>query len=656
MRNHNQQLPSLDPITFEVLKNSFISAVDQMAVQILKTCHSFALYSRDFSSSLNDPQGETIAQGTQDIAGHVGTLHFKCKAVLEQFGDDINPGDVFLINDPYLGGTHFNDVSVIRPIFFKDELLAFAQSNGHWADVGGSVPGSLDVRAKEHFSEGLRMTPVRVWDRGRCLEDLVRMMVSNMRVPGDSEGDLRAQAEATRVGEQEILRLAHKYGRDAVVEAFGEVQDYVERRTRRQLEGIPDGIWRNEDYIDRDPDLPEKLIPIRIEMRIDGSMVHYDLSGSHPVIGTMYNTGFGGSFSALAAGTKIFFPETPLNAGFYRALSVDVGEPGTVVNASWPAAVAGMGMPFEKIINAVIEMWSEVMPERAMACSHNIEYLQVGGRDARTPDRRFFIWYDWLSGGWGGRNGKDGANCTSAVFGAGLQTQPVEGQERLSPILTTEFSLDPDSGGPGQFRGGVGVRKGAMLTEHAEAAVLSYHCDRARSIVWGSKGGLPSVPHGVWHSRPDEAEQFLGAWFANAPSKPGDSFWRPCAGGGGFGDPLERDPEAVLEDVIDGYVSLERARIDYGVVVREIDAEICEYEVDLDATKSERERIWQERRGWLEEDPERVANRYRDGELGMLDLVRQYGVIVDWGTGELLPNTTETFRSMLQKRAASHWR
>jgi N-methylhydantoinase B len=289
-----------------------------------------------------------------------------------------------------------------------------------------------------------------------------------------------------------------------------------------------------------------------------------------------------------------------------------------------------------------------------MACSFNLEYLLVGGLDARSEERPFFMWYDWMVGGWGGRNGRDGSNCTSPVFGTGLAIQPLEGQERLSPVTTSGHEIMCDSGGPGRFRGGCGVEKGGTLTQAAET-VVSYSCDRARSITWGINGGLPSLPHGVWLNRGSDKERFLGAIFSNVPLVEGDFFTRPSAGGGGFGDPLERDPDAVCEDVIDGYVSIGRALTDYGVVIREVDADLSRYEVVADETAAARERIRAERDGWLAEDAADVARRYRAGELDVLDLVRQYGVIVDWGSGELLPRTTEMFRAMLRRRAVAHW-
>lgn len=646
---------SLDPVTFEVLKNSFVTTVDLMAEQILRTCHSFVIYARDFSSALCDREGNTVMQGSQDIAVHVGTLHFKAKAVIKAFGDDIHPGDVFAVNDPYVGGTHFNDVSIIRPIFHHGSVIAYAQSNGHWADVGGSVPGSFDITAKEHFGEGTRIPPVRIWSEGRYLADVARLILSNGRVPEATEGDLHAQAEATRVCEREILRLVGKYGRETILTAFDDVQDYVERLTRNRIAELPDGTWETEDYIDSDPNREEGLVPIKIRLEIEGDQIRYDLSGSHPAVGTFLNASFGSAMSAVAAGTKTFFPEVPLNSGFYRAVHVDLGPEGTVVNAPWPVAVTGYcSGPYEKITNAIFEIWSEIMPERAIACSFNLEYLLVGGRDARTEERPFFMWYDWMVGGWGGRNGRDGSNCSSPVFGVGLAVQPLEGQERLAPVITSTHEIVPDSGGPGRFRGGCGVEKGGTLTR-GESTVVSYCCDRARSITWGIDGGLPSLPHGVWLNRGSDAARFLGAVFSNVPLVEGDAFTRPSAGGGGFGDPLDRDPAAVCEDVADGYVTIPRALKDYGVVVREVDADLSQYEVDEDATAAARERIRGQRHDWLDADAADVARRYREGELDVLDLVRQHGVIVDWGTGELLPRTTEMFRAMLRRRAAGHW-
>ncbi|MGD9536504.1 MAG: hydantoinase B/oxoprolinase family protein [Alphaproteobacteria bacterium] len=645
---------SLDPVTFEVLKNSYISAVDQMAEQIIRTCYSFVIYNRDFSSALNDINGDSIAQGNQDISVHVGTLHYSCKAVINAFKGDMHPGDVFIVNDPYAGGTHFNDVRLIRPIFVGKDLIGYAQSNGHWADIGGSVPGSFDVQAKDMFREGLRITPTRLYDKGALREDVARLIAASTRDPETVLGDMRAQAEATRVAEREILRLVKKYGKDTVVAGFNEVQNYVERATRQRLRALPNGSWETTDYLDQDPAKSEGLIPIKVKLTIDNDEVIYDFSGSHPTIGTLYNSAFGTTFSGVVAGMKTFFPDLPLNSGFYRPIRIIAPE-NSVVDARWPVAVTGFLMVFEKIMAMMFELWSNIMPERAIAAAYQLEYLLTGGTDLRFKDKPYFMYYDWLPGGWGGRQGKDGCNSTCSPFGVGLMVQPIEGQERLSPILVVDNTLVTDSGGPGKWRGGVGINKTSRLND-AEGTVLSYICDRERSIAFGIKGGSPSNPHGLWlHRKGENQPVWLGAVFSDVPIGEGDEYARVAGGGGGLGDPLERDPKLVAEDVADDYVSVERARTDYGVVLRVVDADLARYEVDEQATKQERARIRAERKRWIEEDPESVAARYRKGELSEFDLVRRYGVIVDWGTGEVLPKTTAEYRRMLKRRTAAYW-
>jgi N-methylhydantoinase B len=646
--------PTLDPVTFEVLKNSFITSVDQMAEQILRTCYSFVIYNRDFSSALHDANGNSAAQGNQDIAVHVGTLHFTCKDVIRAFEGDMHPGDVYAINDPYAGGTHFPDVRLIRPIFSDGKIIAFSQSNGHWSDVGGSVPGSFDVTARDMFREGLRITPVRLFDKGRFCKDVAHLIAANTRDPASIIGDIHAQAQATQVCEREILRLVGKYGRGTVETGLSEVQDYVARAMRQRLAALPDGVWETQDFIDRDPAGSEGLIPIKVKLTIKGEKAIYDFTGSHPTISSIYNSAFGTTFSAVAAGMKTFFPDLPLNSGFYRVLEIIAPE-GSIVDARWPVGVTGFLMPFEKIMNAIYEIWSKIMPQRALACAFNLEYLLTGGLDARRPEKPIFMFYDWLPGGWGGRNGKDGCNVTTACFGTGLMSQPVEGQERANPILTTEFEIITDSAGPGKWRGGVGVRKTSIILE-AEKTVISYICDRERAIVWGIEGGLPSMPHGLSIKQAGaEKEDWLGSVFSDVPIGPGDVFSRPTAGGGGFGDPLERDPALVLEDVADGYVSIERAAKDYGVVLTVIDAELCAYAVDEAVTKTTREAIRCQRIRWLATDPEEVAAGYRAGKIDRLDVVRRYAVVLDWGTGALLPVSTGQFREMFHKRTASIW-
>ncbi|WP_042355525.1 hydantoinase B/oxoprolinase family protein [Bacillus rubiinfantis] len=644
----------LDPVTFEVLKNGFVNLVDQMAEQILRTCYSFVIYNRDFSCALCDAEGNTVMQGTQDISVHVGTLHLTAKAVLEDFAGDIHPGDVFLVNDPYRGGTHFNDTRVVLPVFYQEKLIALMQTNGHWADMGGSTPGSFDITAKEHYGEGVRIPPVRIYSKGTFLKDVVNVLAANMRVPEERIGDLRAQVEAAKVGQTQLLEIVRKYGLETTLTAFEEVQNYVERLAKVKIASLPKGSWETVDYIDMDPEVGDGLIPIRVNMTITDDEIVYDLTGSHDYISCFLNAGFGASLSAAYAGTKTFFPEIPLNSGFYRVVKVKLPE-NSVVNAPAPIAVTGFcSGAYEKIMNACFELWSSIMPERALACSFNLEYLLIGGWDQRGEASNYFMWYDWMAGGHGGRSALDGANATSPVFGVGLSVQPCEGQERLSPVITTNHQIITDSGGPGKYRGGCGVEKGGVLTEITNS-VMSYCCDRARSVTWGIFGGLPSYPHGAWLNPGRDDEQYLGAIFSNVKVKSGDSFTRPSAGGGGLGDPLERDPEAVLEDVIDEYVSIDRAKKDYGVIINEIDRDLDLFEIDYHATEKERSHIKALRKDWLEVDPQDVEKMYVTGEIDKLDVIRRYGVIMDYGTNKALIKSTAQFRESMKKRSLAFW-
>ncbi|UOA14581.1 MULTISPECIES: hydantoinase B/oxoprolinase family protein [Sulfitobacter] len=646
--------PDLDPVTFEVLKNSFITSVDQMAEQMLRTCYSFVIYNRDFSNGLHDAQGNCVAQGNSDIAVHVGTLHYTCKDVIRAFEGDMYPGDVYAINDPYAGGTHFSDVRLIRPIFDEETLIGFSQSNGHWSDLGGSVPGSFNVTAHEMFGEAVRITPIRLFRKGKFCADVANMIAANTRDPASIIGDIHSQAQATQVAERELQRLVGKYGRDQVIQGMEEVQDYVERAVRQRISDLPDGTWEAVDYIDRDPGAGEGMIPIHIKMTIKGDEIIYDFEGSHPTISSIYNSAHGATFSAVVAGMKTFFPDLPLNSGFYRMVEIKAPK-NSVVSAEWPVAVTGFLMPFEKIMNAIFEMWSQIMPERAIACAFNLEYLLAGGNDLRKPEKPIYMFYEWLPGGWGGRNGKDGSDVTTACFGTGLMSQPSEGNERVNPTRADEFQIKQDSPGPGKWRGGAGVIKASTLLE-ADNTVMSYICDRERAVVWGVEGGLPSMPHGLMVEHAETGEQnWLGSVFSNYKIKSGDRFTRPTAGGGGYGDPMERDPERVRHDVIDEYVSVERAKIDYGVVIKVNDADMLDYEIDVEATGKARAHIRENRKAWARMDPEEVSRLYRNGEINEMDAVRQYAVILDWGSGEVMPKSTQQFRESFERRSVAHW-
>ena len=394
-------------------------------------------------------------------------------------------------------------------------------------------------------------------------------------------------------------------------------------------------------------------------MTIEGDQLSYDLTGSHPAIGSFINAGFGSAFSGVIAGTKTFFPDVPLNSGFYRAVQVDLGPEGSVVNAPWPVAVTGfcagpVREDHELDLRAVV---GAACPSGRSPARFNLEYLLVGGRDGapRQPADLHVVRLDGRRLGRAERQGRlerDGADLRrrprrAAARGAGAALPRADDGAR---------DPSPTPAGPGKFRGGCGVEKGAILTRgRGNGDVLHAATAHARS-PGASRAGLPSIPHGVWLNAGRRGAHSSGRCSRACPAAAATRFTRPSAGGGGFGDPLERNPAAVLEDVADGYVSVERARKDYGVVVREIDPDLAEYEIDEAATTAERERIARRRGGaGSRRIPRRWPSGYRAGDVDQLDVIRRHGVILDWGTGELLPKTTEQFRSMLRRRMVAHW-
>jgi N-methylhydantoinase B len=423
---------------------------------------------------------------------------------------------------------------------------------------------------------------------------------------------------------------------------------------REEMTHLPRGTFEADDYIDQDMGLGrEGLVRIHVALTIADDSLTYDLTGTDPEVGWYLNGTYSSTYSAILTATKIAFPHVPLNSGIFRIIRLIAPE-GSVVNAREPAPVAGFAAgSFEKVANASLACWSQVRPRQGMGSSFNIEYVMLGGIDKRQGlGNRPFIYYDWLSGGWGGRYAKDGPSPLMPIFGVGLINLPAEGNERTKPVLIQSTTIITDSAGPGRWRGGVGI---ATETELGPAAKtnLAYTCDRERSIVRGIFGGLPGFPHGVYLN-PRTENRYLGACF-NYKIKPGQSFWRCSSGGGGYGDPLERDPALVIEDLADDYVSVERAKKDYGVVVCVVDEEMAEYEVDIDATERERDFIRANRKQWLQEDPEKVRAMVAEGDISLLDAIRRYGVILDRKTMDLLPRTTEGFRKAYWAGVADYW-
>jgi len=516
---------------------------------------------RDIAGAVMDRHGRLVAQGEWDLAVFVGMLEFSHRVILEEYGDELEPGDIFIMNDPFVGGTHFNDVSVVRPIFSDRGLEAFVAVCGHWPDVGGQEPGSFVANAREHFQEGLRMPPIKLYQAGRPNEAVFKIIASNMRIPDERLGDLRAQVGATGVGETRLRELTDKYGWDVITGTMDEVIAHSERLLRQEISRIPPGVYEGEDHVDMESlDRPyAKRIALRLTVATDHLI--FDFSGSDPESLSASNSTYSATASAVFVAIKSLYPDIPMNHGCFAPIEL-IAPLGSVVNAKPPRAVSSMAATvYEKVIGATLKPLETALPEKIVGTPYNLINLTIGGEQGDKP----FVAYLFSEGGFGGRATKDGPSGLVSLYGGGARITPAEVMERRYPMLFEEWALWPDSGGPGRFRGGVGSRKTFRLLEGE--ARLSCLGDRELFPPAGVLGGMSGARHGLILNEGQEGEENLTLKAVGRLLKAGDRVTIRAGGGGGYGDPLERDPELVSDDVRKGLVTVAHAREAYGVVV-----------------------------------------------------------------------------------------
>ncbi len=571
----------IDPITFEVLRNAFMSVVDEMGLMLERVGHSLVVSEgRDFSAAICDCDGRMVAEGKEDLPAHVGTLPHTVKAVISWLGKErIHEGDIFVMNDAFLGGTHCQDVRTIMPVFRDRRLVAFVQNSAHWSDAGGPVPGSFHAEASSTYGEALYIPPIHLVREGQLDDEVMRFVLRNVRVPETTQGDILAQIASCRTGQARLQALIDKYGVELIEAEMDELIRYSEALLRDEFRRLPDGAVEFEDAIDFDP-MGDRFTPVRIRLRItiDGDHATYDLSGSDAEAVGAINSTRSMAQSALVVATKAIFPHVPASEGIYDAIDV-VNPEGLVTNARFPRPISGaFATSYEVICACVFGCYLKLLPERSMACSGNMTNLVVGGYDAREGYDRDFVMYLWKEGGYGARPGKKDNHTAISLYASGTRNEPVEVQERVYPILTHRYEFIADSPGAGRHRGGLGVTRDFELT-HGDAT-LSVLGSRGVQPVWGWEGGRAALGSGLVYDRggPDELE--IGVMRSGVHVRQGRviRFWE--GGGGGWGDPRTRPAEWVLDDVIDGFVSIEAARELYGVAVRVVDEDAARYEID----------------------------------------------------------------------------
>ncbi len=576
-----------DPITFEVLRNALVSAVDEMGAKLEKVAFSMVVSEgRDFSTSISDIDGNLAADGTQDLPGHIGTIPFTTKGVIERIGrENIREGDVILMNDPFIGGTHCQDARVVMPVHWEGEQVAFVQVSAHWVDAGGSVPGSFMVDARSPYEEAFYITPIHLVREGVLDQAVLDLVLRNVRVPEVTIGDITAMIEACRTGEARIHSLCAKYGVETLKTQMAMQIDHSEALLRKHVEELPDGEYRFTDHIDFDvrSDSREPL-PITCVMSISGDRMTFDFSESAPQAKSAVNATRSLLWSAVVVATKAVFPDVAVNQGVFNAIEVHAPD-GLIVTASFPAPVSGaFATCYEKITCSTLGCYLQVVPDQSMAACGNICNIVVGGFDPRPGFERDYVMYNWLEGGYGARPGKRDNHTAMSLFCSGTQNQPIELAEHEYPILFECYELVPDSGGPGRHRGGLGVRKNFEVT-HGEATI-SVLGDREETGAWGWEGGSTSpLANNLIYKAGEPDELRIGMKRSGVPVSSGHLFRYWQGGGGGWGDPASRPPEWVLEDVQDGYVTPRAARERYRVQVVLGDEAAGTYELDLAATR-----------------------------------------------------------------------
>ena len=558
----------VDPITLQVIQARLAGIVQEMQNSLFRTGYSTIIReSQDASCAILNTAGEVVAQHVV-LPLHMGAFPACAAAILKTFSQsEINQGDAFIINHPYLGGSpHAPDMGVLTPIFYQGQIVGFAANMAHKSDIGGTVPGSGSGNAREIYQEGLHLPPVKFMVRLQPVKEIEAMITANSRTPALVIGDLRGQVGAARLGERRIAELMARYGKETVLDSTDLLSSYTESRVRQTIAAWPDGESEGESFVDHDGiDLTR---PIRIHVKVSksGAKIHFDFSASSDQTQGPANIRpplvRAACVYCLVALVDRFLP---INQGLARVVEATF-RPGSVVDPHFPAAVNTYMPTALTVAEAVLRALAPFVPNKRISGGSGSAALVLGGRDANS--HRAYVHYEIFSGGTGARSGKDGVSAT-AFHLSNCKTAPIEIIESEFPTRVERFEMIPDSGGAGRWRGGLGfARDYRILTDEVR---FSLRTDKHAIEPWGSDNGLPGGKGSCIVNPESKQEQRLPSRFGDHRLSKGDLLRIDRPGGGGLGDPLKRPAKSVLEDVRQGYVSIARAKTDYGVVVESTD-------------------------------------------------------------------------------------
>src|SRR3989442_10935856 len=539
-------MENLDPISFEILKNSLISIAEEMGVVLRKSSSSPNIKERrDFSCALFAARGQLVAQA-EHIPVHLGAMPYSVQAVLKEFEDDLLEGDAIILNDPYRGGTHLPDITMVSPIFFKEKLVGFAANRAHHSDVGGVAPGSMSALSRDVNQEGVRMPPVKVWAEGKPNRQILDFVLSNVRTPDERLGDLRGQRAANLVGAKRLGELLKKSSVSTVEIGMDQLIDYSEELMLKKIRGLPRKSSSAVDYLD-DDGFGATDIPVRVKVTINQQSIAFEFSGSAKQVQGPLNAVYSVTLSAVYYVVRcVTDPSIPANAGCFKPIHVTAPS-GTIVNAEPPAPVAGGNVETStRIVDVTLKAFSSISPERVCAaCQGTMNNVTIGGIDPRTG--KYFTYYETIAGGFGARHSKDGVDGIHSHMTNTLNT-PVEALESAYPLRIKKYELVRGSGGKGKFRGGLGIRRDTEVL--AGESTVSLMGERQRHGPWGLSGGMSGSPgaYGIVRRKLITGLSSKTTLTANS----GDVLTVTTPGGGGYGASNRRMKDKMEKDRADG--------------------------------------------------------------------------------------------------------
>ncbi|GAA2353220.1 hydantoinase B/oxoprolinase family protein [Streptomyces violaceusniger] len=553
---------TVDPVVVEIIRNALASAADDMNAILIRSAYTPLIYEcGDCVVALLDDNHQVLGQSA-GLPIFLGNLETCTRATEERFGREVwQPGDVWILNDSYLGGTHLNDVTIFGPVFVDDELVGFTASRAHWIDVGSKDPGgSMD--STSIFQEGLRLGPQKLVEGGQEVRQLIDTIATNVRFPYPTMGDMRGMIACITMGQERLEEIVRRWGVDTLRAARDEIFAQTERLERDIIRAIPDGVYTAEGFLDNDGVDLDTRIPIKLRITVTGEDIDFDVTESADQTVGPVNCGTSQTVSACRVGYKLLVsPDVPGNGGSFRPMTVQVRE-GSVFGAVAPAACQWYFSHLGLLIDLVAKALAPALPEKVAGASHGDSMIVLlAGRDHRT--KRDYVSLEATLGGWGAWEGSDGESALINNVNGSLKDIPIEVFETRFPLRITEYKIRQDSGGAGRWRGGNGVIR---QYEALEDCTVSLWFERSVTPAWGLFGGQDATPPEVIVNpgRPDERRLLK---CNGLKLRKGDVFRCMTGGGGGFGDPKDRDPEAVRIDMLDGHVSAMRTEEVYGAEV-----------------------------------------------------------------------------------------